>query len=97
MLALVQALERDWHGLSKRTLCGGRGGAFAAVVGGHEVVVRPYRRGGIPARLLRATYCGWHPRPFRELGYSETLRARGAPVVEVYGAAVRWVLPGCYR
>src|ERR1700687_250811 len=80
-----------------RDLAGGRGGARLVTAAEHEVVVRACRRGGLPARLLHDTYFGWNPRPFRELSATETLRQRGAPVVEVYGAAVHWMLPGCYR
>jgi len=80
-----------------RDLAGGRGGARVVTAAGHDVVVRAYRRGGLPAWLLHDTYFGWHPRPFHELSATETLRRRGAPVAEVYGAAVRWTFPGCYR
>lgn len=80
-----------------RDLSGGRGGTKVVTIAAHAVVLRPYRRGGLPARLLRDTYFGWHPRPFRELRVTEGLRARGAPVVEVYGAAVQWVGPGWYK
>jgi len=78
-------------------LHGGRGGTRLMSIGEHRVVVRPYRRGGLPGRFVRDLYLGWRPRPFRELIETEALRVRGAPVVEVCGAAVRWVLPGCYR
>lgn len=83
-------------GASSR-LPGGRGGSRVVRVGAHDVVVRHLRRGGLPARFLHDTYCGWHPRPFRELCHTEALRAAGVPVVEVYAAVVRWLLPGCYR
>ncbi len=78
-------------------LTGGRGGARVIAVAGHEMVLRSFRRGGLPARLLHDTYWGWSPRPFRELCVTEALRARGAPVVEVYGACVQWLFWGCYR
>ena len=84
-------------GYETRALAGGRGGTRLVRAAGHEVVVRPYRRGGLAARVLHDTYFGWRPRPFRELATLATLRQRGAPVVEVYGAAVQWLLPGCYR
>src|SRR5206468_874564 len=35
--------------------------------------------------------------PFRELYAMEALRQKAAPIVEVYGAAVHWLIPGCYR
>jgi 3-deoxy-D-manno-octulosonic acid kinase len=80
-----------------RLLHSGRGGTRVIAVAGHEIVMRPYRRGGLPARLLRDVYFGWRLRPFEELRTTEALRRRGAPVVEVYGAAVRWLASGCYR
>jgi 3-deoxy-D-manno-octulosonic acid kinase len=80
-----------------RALSGGRGGALAVPLQGNEVVLRPCRRGGLPARLLRETYLGWNPRPLRELCMLERLWRRGVPVVEPLGACVRWVVPGCYR
>ncbi len=62
-----------------------------------EVVLRPSRRGGLPARFLHRTYFGWWPRPFRELRTLLMLRARGVPTVEPLGAAVRWLAPVCYH
>lgn len=95
LVPLLRAAREEWAGYATRSLPGGRGGA--RMVPAHQVVVRPYRRGGLPARLLHDTYFGWHARPFRELCIMATLHQRGAPVVEVYGAAVAWVIPACYR
>jgi len=95
LVPLLRAARDGWAGYATRPLAGGRGGARIVPV--HQVVVRPYRRGGLPARLLHDTYFGWYPRPFRELCVLATLHQRGAPVVEVYGAAVAWVTPACYR
>jgi tRNA A-37 threonylcarbamoyl transferase component Bud32 len=92
---LLRAAPHALAGYTTRPLAGGRGGA--CIVPAHQVVVRPYRRGGLPARLLRDTYFGCNPRPFRELCVTATLQQRGAPVVEVYGAAVVWRIPACYR
>lgn len=78
-------------------LSGGRGGTRLISLGADRVVIRSYRRGGLPGRVVRDLYAGWRPRPFRELLETEALRARGAPVVEVRGAVVRWVVPGLYR
>jgi 3-deoxy-D-manno-octulosonic acid kinase len=78
-------------------LSGGRGGAVLIRAHGHAVVLRPCRRGGLPAWVLHATYFGWSLRPLRELYRLEQLRLEGLPVVEPLGACVRWVLPGCYR
>ena len=95
LVPVLQAARHDWAGYATRPLARGRGGAH--LVPAHDVVVRPYRRGGLPARLLRDTYFGWNPRPFQELRVTVALHDRGAPVVEVYGAAVERLLPGCYR
>jgi 3-deoxy-D-manno-octulosonic acid kinase len=97
LLPVLHAADGDWRAYSTRELPGGRGGTRLVSSGGSQVVVRPYRRGGLPARLLHDTYFGCSPRPFRELCATEALRRQGAPVVEVYGAAVRWRAPGCYR
>ncbi|MFQ5665724.1 MAG: lipopolysaccharide kinase InaA family protein [Candidatus Binatia bacterium] len=97
MVPLLQAAGRDGMQEISRRFAGGRGGTSVVCRHGRAVVLRPCRRGGLPARLLRDTYFGWRPRPFRELCVTETLRRRGAPAVEVYGAAVWWHLPGCYR
>jgi tRNA A-37 threonylcarbamoyl transferase component Bud32 len=95
LVPLLRAARDGWAGYATQPLAGGRGGA--RLVRAHGVVVRPYRRGGLPARLLRDAYFGWSPRPFHELCVLAALRVSGAPVVEVYGAAVDWRLPGCYR
>lgn len=92
---LLRAAPAQCAGYTTLPLTGGRGGTH--IVPAHQVVVRPYRRGGVPAWLLHDTYFGWNPRPFRELCVTATLRKRGAPVVEVYGAAVAWLVPACYR
>jgi 3-deoxy-D-manno-octulosonic acid kinase len=95
LVPLLRAARHEWAGYTTRPLAGGRGGA--RLVPAHDAVVRPFRRGGLPAWLLRDMYFGWNPRPFRELRVMAALHGRGAPVVEVYGAAVEWMLPGCYR
>jgi 3-deoxy-D-manno-octulosonic acid kinase len=82
---------------SGRALEGGRGGAHVVRVGDHELVLRSCRRGGMPGRVLRDTYFGCVPRPFREVSTLEVLRHRGVPVVEPLGACVQWLAPGCYR
>ena len=97
IVALLQAAAANWAGYVTRTLSGGRGGARVVQVNDQEVVVRPYRRGGLPGRFLRDTYFGMTPRPFRELSVTEALRRQGVPTVEVYGASVRWLTPGCYK
>lgn len=97
----VAGLLRDWAGHrlpAARPLSGGRGGTAAYDLGeGLSVVLRPCRRGGLPARVNRDLYFGFSPRPFRELAVTEALRSRSVPTVEMLGAAVRWVFPGVYR
>jgi hypothetical protein len=81
-----------------RALLGGRGGVGAFQLRPDLIVVlRPYRRGGLVGRFIRARYCGVRPRPFRELCASEALRAAGVATPEVLAAAVWWDAPGCYR
>jgi tRNA A-37 threonylcarbamoyl transferase component Bud32 len=68
---------------------GGRGGArVLRVADGPWVVVRPYRRGGWPARIVRESYVGCRPRPFRELAVAVEARARGLPTAEPLAASV---------
>jgi len=77
---------------------GGRGGIAVAAIGSERVVVRPFRRGGLPSYFVRDLYLGTSPRPFIELELTERLRQAGVPVPEVLAASVRWVVPGCcYR
>jgi 3-deoxy-D-manno-octulosonic acid kinase len=87
----------EFAGPNARELAGGRGGAKVVDGPTQAVVVRPFRRGGLPAAVLFDLYFGWTPRPFREVDATEGFRRRGAPVVEVLGAAVHWLVPGCYR
>ena len=97
LVPLLLAGVRDPGAVAARPLAGGRGGTVHVRVNAHEVVVRSYRRGGLPAWVLRDTYFGCRPRPFREIGALDTLRRRGVPVVEPMGACVHWLLPGCYK
>jgi 3-deoxy-D-manno-octulosonic acid kinase len=79
-------------------LPGGRGGVRAYDLGGElAVVLRPYRRGGLIARVNRDLYCGMRSRPAREVAVTESLRALGVPTVEMLAAATCWIVPGCYR
>ena len=97
IVPLLRAATGQQSGFVSRDLAGGRGGTRVVRGDGHEVVVRPYRRGGLPAWVLQQTYLGWRPRPFRELFFTEMLRLQGVPVAEVYAASVCWLAPGCYR
>lgn len=86
-----------WMGFDVQRLRAGRGEVVTMKAGEIAVLIRPCRRGGLPGRILHDVYFGWNPRPVRELRLSVTLRQSGAPVVEVFGAAVQWLAPGCYR
>lgn len=97
LVPLLHAAATGWTGYTTHPLATGRGGARVVHTSAETVVVRPCRRGGLPAWVMHDTYFGWRPRPFREVCTAEVLRQRGAPVVETYGAAVRWLVPGCYR
>ncbi len=66
----------------------GRGGVGVLVVGGVECVVRPYRRGGALAALLRDRYAG-PGRARAELAALLALRQDGVPVVAPVAAAAR--------
>jgi 3-deoxy-D-manno-octulosonic acid kinase len=97
LVPLLRGAADKALGDAAQGLAGGRGGTTVVRGNDHEVVIRPYRRGGLAAWVLHDTYIGWSPRPFRELGALATLRQHGAPVVEVYGACVRWLRPACYK
>ncbi len=58
--------------------------------GGVRAVVRPYRRGGLLGRVVRATYLGVgvRPRPLRELLVTAGARSRGVAAAEVLAARV---------
>ena len=97
VLPLLVDVSRGRHPVATRFLAGGRGGSALYTYAEGEVVLRTCRRGGLPAYLMHDAYVGCRPRPFRELGVTDILCQRGAPVIEVYGAAVRWRLPGLYN
>jgi len=81
-----------------RALPGGRGGVGAfALRPDLAAVLRPYRRGGLVARVNGQRYLGLRPRPFRELRAGLILVERGVPTPEPLGAAVLWDAPGVYR
>jgi 3-deoxy-D-manno-octulosonic acid kinase len=70
-------------------LAGGRGGTHrVTLAGGVRAIVRPYRRGGLVARLVRETYLGLRPRPLRELAVTAEVRRRGVAAAEVLAARV---------
>ncbi|HUI24759.1 MAG TPA: lipopolysaccharide kinase InaA family protein [Candidatus Kryptonia bacterium] len=90
---LLALLRRVVAGAAGPPLSGGRGGAYVVDVDGLAVIVRPYRRGGLPRRFLHDTYCSLagSPRPFHELQIIEALRRRDVPTIEPLAAAVRWM------
>ncbi len=70
-------------------VAGGRGAAWRfALPGGRRAVLRCYRRGGAPARVVRETYIGIAARPFRELAVTVEARRRGVAAPEVLAARV---------
>jgi 3-deoxy-D-manno-octulosonic acid kinase len=72
-----------------RPVPAGRGGAYhLALPGAPAAIVRPYRRGGLLARFVRATYVGPFPRPLQELAATVEARRRGVSAPEVLGARV---------
>ena len=68
----------------------GRGGIGTLELGGHDLVVRPYRRGGAFGALLKDRYPG-PARARRELQVLAALRAQGVPVVAPMAAVARRV------
>lgn len=67
----------------------GRGAAHRVrLPGGLAAVLRCNRRGGWLARVVRETYVGPAPRPFRELAVTAEARRRGVAAAEVLAARV---------
>lgn len=99
MEPILGAADRSWEGYAIRQLEGGRNNAVVIqpLNNEGEVVIRACRRRGMLASLWGENYLGLSPRPFREVNHMERLRHLGAPVVEVYGAVVRWLGPACYK
>ena len=99
--AAVVELAEEWAAgalHAARLPAGGRGGAGAFdVTPGLSVILRPYRRGGLIARISHRFYFGLRARPFAELRTTEALRRAGVPTIEPVAAAVFWAFPGCYR
>lgn len=76
---------------------GGRGRLAVLPAGRHgEAVVRPYRRGGLPARLVERTYL-LGKRAFREAEATERLRRRRVPVPVPLAAVQSDARPLGYR
>jgi 3-deoxy-D-manno-octulosonic acid kinase len=59
--------------------------------------MRRYLRGGFVRHFVQELYWGWLPRPLVELVYTEEIRQRGVPVVEVLGACIEWLGGFFYR
>ncbi len=94
-------LEALWGALAPMPGARGRGGVGTLQLGPHEVVVRPYRRGGLFGGLLGDRY--FDPSRARaELEVLASLSRAGVPVVEPVAAAARrsgpfWRLRICTR
>jgi len=70
-------------------ISGGRGAVWRLTLPhGLRAVLRCYRRGGFAARVVRGTYLGLTPRPFRELAVTAEARRRGVAAAEVLAARV---------
>jgi len=86
-------LEPEFWGEDARTVAtGGRGGAWYISGDGGEFVLRRYLRGGLVARLSRASYVftGFNnTRPLREFRLLQRLRALALPVPEPVAALAR--------
>lgn len=81
-------LEPFWADVEPMPNARGRGGVGRLSLGGHELVVRPYKRGGALAKLLHDRYTG-PSRARRELEVLAALRAEGVPVVAPVAAVAR--------
>ncbi|HVM95725.1 MAG TPA: hypothetical protein VMT89_05020, partial [Candidatus Acidoferrales bacterium] len=73
LVPVLRAAPHDWSGQSVEHRRGGRGGVVTLHVNGRPCLIRAYRRGGLPAWVLRSLYFGRRPRPFRELAVTESL------------------------
>ena len=81
-----------WGERARPVAAGGRGGAWFISASGCEFVLRQYLRGGLVARVSRASYVftGFHnTRPLREFRLLQQLRARDLPVPEPVAALAR--------
>lgn len=84
----VFGLAAFWAPLEPMADAKGRGGVGRLQLGGHELVVRPYRRGGALGRLLRDRYSR-PSRARRELEALDALRQQGVPVVTPVAAVAQ--------
>ena len=77
-----------WARLEPMPGAKGRGGVGRLQVGGRDLVIRPYRRGGALGWLLNDRYS--HPaRARRELEVLDLLRSQGVPVVAPIAALAK--------
>jgi len=81
-------MDAFWAPLEAMAGAKGRGGVGLLRVGGVDLVVRPYRRGGAFGRLLADRYSG-PARARRELELLHGLRDDGVPVVVPVAALAR--------
>lgn len=92
-------LPEHWSPRARPVESGGRGGAWFVDTPMGALVLRRYRRGGLPARFSRETYL-WRGanrvRSFAEFRLTRALAARGLPVPEAV-AACYWRHGAGYR
>jgi len=88
-------LDRD-NFTGSSAVSGGRGRNPVVKIKGGEVVVRTYRRGG-PVRFFLPDIFADARRPLDELVITEKGRQSGAPLPEILGLQIRWVLPPLFR
>ncbi len=85
---VVHGMEAFWATLAPLPGARGRGGVGLVRLGGCDLVVRPYRRGGALGGLLADRYSG-PTRARRELALLHALRGEGVPVVVPVAAVAR--------
>ena len=81
-------LDAFWQPLAPLPQAKGRGGVGLLTLGGRELVVRPYRRGGALGALRRDRYAS-AARARAELQVLDALRYEGVPVVMPIAAVAR--------
>lgn len=88
-----------WQAQGARTHVGGRGSVLFIDDDSRSWVLRYYRRGGLPGKLVELRYLWpglWRTRPFREYRLLERLRDDGFPVPAPVAAGV-WRHGAIYR
>lgn len=88
-----------WRGRGAQSQRGGRGSVLFINEDTRDWVLRFYRRGGLPAKVVEQRYLWpglWRTRPFREYRLLERLREDGLPVPAPVAAGV-WREGAVYR